>query len=338
MDWQSEATAHLSRVLEKWLRAPVMAGPGPGDVDLALQVGGRRVLVEVKGSDDIPTLSRAADRLARHARAKDLALVVVPYMGPGAQQWAAEHKVSWVDLSGNADVVDDGLFVTISGKKNRFASRGRPSNPFTPRYSRVSRALLADPYQWWRQVDLAATVHLPQGTVSKVVRQLHELGLLERNEQNALRAKSESALFESWRQRYRFTDHTLHRYHLAVRSGEAGLRRLSDELRKAQVKYAATGLSAAWLYTRHADFRLNTFYVMRPPNDPEALGLRPVESGENVWLVVPNDLTGVLYKLDPDKDGVRCVHPVQVLLDLVFQPERAPEAAESVRELLKWRV
>jgi hypothetical protein len=38
-----------------------------------------------------------------------------------------------------------------------------------------------------------------------------------------------------------------------------------------------------------------------------------------------------------EKDGIRCVHPVQVHLDLKEQPERSAEAADRLRaELVTW--
>jgi len=55
-----------------------------------------------------------------------------------------------------------------------------------------------------------------------------------------------------------------------------------------------------------------------------------------LWLVVPND-TGV-FQGAVEKDGIRCVHPAQVYVDLKDHPERAAEAADRLRaELLTWR-
>ncbi|MGM0578383.1 MAG: hypothetical protein ACQEXJ_21845, partial [Myxococcota bacterium] len=109
--------------------------------------------------------------------------------------------------------------------------------------------------------------------------------------------------------------------------------RLAEE---SDLPWAATGLSAAWLWTRHADHRLVTFFTSVPVRDPESLGLRPVEKGENVWLVVPRD-EGVFYAAE-EIEGVRCVQPVQAYLDLLGHPERADEAASALRtDLLGWR-
>jgi hypothetical protein len=80
---------------------------------------------------------------------------------------------------------------------------------------------------------------------------------------------------------------------------------------------------------------VNTVFIDELPRDPEALGLRAVEQGENVWLVVPRD-EGVFYR--KVERGAWCVHPVQVYLDLLAHPERASEAAAHLREeLMVWR-
>ncbi len=323
-------------MLGDWLRAPVEPVDVPGEIDLAFRVGGRLLVVEVKGRDDIASLEGAAAQLVRFASGLEAVTVIaVPYMGPKAREWAARNAASWVDLSGNAELRGEGLCVVVAGEKNRYASPGRPSNPFTPRYARVSRALLADADRWWKQVDLADRVKLPSGTVSKVVQRLDALDLLERNQANELRARAPSLLLDSWAQRNRFSDHALRRYHVTARSGSEALQALVERFAKGTTRWAATGLSAAWLYTSFAGFRLNSFLVDQHPDDPEALGLRPVERGENVWLLVPND-EGAFYGMA--QQGAWCAHPVQVYLDLLSHPERAAEAAHELRsQRLTWR-
>jgi hypothetical protein len=58
--------------------------------------------------------------------------------------------------------------------------------------------------------------------------------------------------------------------------------------------------------------------------------------GANLWLVVPND--ACVFQGAVEKDAIRCVHPVQVYLDLKGHHERSTEAAERLRsELLTWK-
>ena len=52
--------------------------------------------------------------------------------------------------------------------------------------------------------------------------------------------------------------------------------------------------------------------------------------GANIWFVLPDD-SGVFHGATT-RNGVAVVHPVQAYLDVGAQAERAPEAAEHLRD------
>lgn len=145
-------------------------------------------------------------------------------------------------------------------------------------------------------------------------------------------------MLDAWRDEYRFSKHTIIRGHVAARSGDALAHLVGDRLKARSVEHAVTGLAAAWQLTRYATFRIATFYVEAEPDSAlrDELGFREDERGANLWLVVPND-KGV-FQGAGERDGLRCVHPIQTYLDLKEQPERASEAAERLRaDLLNWQ-
>jgi hypothetical protein len=152
-----------------------------------------------------------------------------------------------------------------------------------------------------------------------------------------VRVRDASLLLAAWREEYQFSKHTITRGHIAARSGDAVARFVSDGLIAAGVEHAATGLAAAWQLTHFAAFRIATFFVIGdfPSELRTSLGFREVPRGANVWIATPND-SGVLQGAE-ERDGVRCVHPVQAYLDLKEHPERAAEAANQLRsELISW--
>ena len=90
--------------------------------------------------------------------------------------------------------------------------------------------------------------------------------------------------------------------------------------------------------SRTKTHRIATVYVATDPSPAllDRLGFREDSRGANLWLVVPDD-EGVFHGAI-EKDGIRCVHPGQVYVDLKDHPERAAEAAERLRrDLLTWR-
>jgi len=297
-------------------------------VDIAMDAGGRRWAIQAKTSSSPGTVATVADRLAARDIGDAIPVLVVPFMSPAGARAAAERRLNWIDLSGNASLRDDELHVRVQGRPNRFSSRGRPASPFAPKSSRVARALLLDPARWWRQKDLAEHTELDPGRVSRVVHRLDDEQLLERDRAR-LRPRAPGLLLDAWAGDYRFDRHDIITGHLTG-SGIELARELDVRLEAEAIDHAFTGLPAAWALDHFARFRLVSVYVVGDPRAAaETVGLRRNERGANVQIIGPED-RGVF-------DGQRriedlpCVAPVQVYLDLGHLPERAGEAAERLR-------
>ena len=314
--------------------------PRAQGADAVIEVGETAFVVAWKGSGAAAPVASAIERVQRSASALDrrvIPLVAVPFMGPVGSRRCEEAGVAWLDLSGNARIVAPGIRVLIEGQPNQFKRRGRPINAFAPKSARIARWLLMHPRHPVAQREIAQATGVDEGFTSRIVSRLEENGLVIREPDGGIRPGDPDLLLDSWREVYDFSKHQILPGHVAARSGEEALRLLAGDLQSHGVRYAATGLAAAWLWTRFAGFRLVTMYVTeRPaPEVLEHLGLREEERGANVWLVIPKD-EGV-FQGAGERDGVVCVHPVQVYLDLKGQPERAKEAADHLRaELLKW--
>ena len=311
------------------------------EADAVIDLAGFTFVVEWKGSGGAAPVSTGAAQAWRYAAEigpRAIPLVAVPFMGAVGRERCEEVDVAWLDLSGNARIFAPGIRVRIDGQPNRFKRRGRPSSAFAPKSARIARWLLSHPGRAATQREIAQATDMDEGFTSRIVSRLEEDDLLVRNPDGAIRARDHELLLDAWREDYDFSKHRIQQGHIPARSGDALLRRLADELREQDTRYAATGLAAAWLQTKFAGFRIVSVYLSDPPS-PEVLhrlGFREEGRGANVWLVVPND-DGVFHG-ETEADGVCCVHPVQTYLDLKAHPERASEAAEHLRsELLRWR-
>jgi hypothetical protein len=311
----------------------VSAG-GPGDADFLIAAAGQTFLVEFKTSSGAAPVAMAARQVQERARrihGPAVPLLAVSFMGDVGKQMCEEVGVGWLDLSGNARIIAPGIRIIVDGQPNRFRSVGRPPNLFAPKSSRVVRWLLIHAGEAFTQRQLARATGITEGFVSRIVGRLEQEGYLVREEGAAVRPRDPALLLDAWRDAYQFSKHTLHAGHVAARSGDALLRFTADALLAEGIEHAATGLAAAWLLTRFAAFRIATVFLPADPSPAllERLGFRADPRGANLWLVVPND-AGVFHGA-AEKDGIRCVHPVQAYLDLKGHPERAPEAAERLR-------
>ncbi|MBM4118473.1 hypothetical protein FJ251_12205 [bacterium] len=307
--------------------------------DLLVAAGPTFVVVAIKSTAAAP-IAAAAKKVkacAARIRRRSVPLVAVPFMGEVGRKACEEAGVAWLDLSGNAHIVGPGLRVIVEGKPNRFKTAGRPRSVFAPKSSRIVRWLLIHAGESLTQREIARATGLDEGMTSRLVARLAAEDYLIRDERGAVRAKDPALLLDSWREAYQFSKHTVLQGHIAARSGDALLRFVADALTQQKIEHAATGLAAAWALTRFAAFRIATVYLPADPSSEllDRLGFREDARGANLWLVVPND-EGV-FQGAAEKDGIRCVHPAQVYVDLKGHAERAAEAADRLRtELLTW--
>lgn len=312
-----------------------------GQVQCDAIIKGRKhtFALEWKRSGTLANVALAANSLreqTHRSRPRMIPLVSVPYMGERGRRYCESLDVSWLDLSGNSRITARNLYVRESGCRNRFGRRGPLASPFGPRGSRIARWLLAHPGESFRQRDLAEAAGLNKGYTSRVVRKLLEGQLITLRE-SRVEVDDPGLLLEAWDEAYRFDRHAITPGHITARSGIALTTDIADILEGNQIKYAMTGLPAAWLYTQYASHRLVTVYIEEVPSDElmKQLRFREDRRGANTWFVVPND-EGV-FTCGSTQAGVRCVHPVQAYLDLQEHPERAAEAAEELKyRLLNW--
>ena len=338
---RAEVPAALAGLLEVPMAKVKTRGRSASGEDLVLSLAGLTFVVEWTALPTAGPVAARAEKAAQRARAfakGAIPLVVVPYMSASGRDACQTAGVPWLDLSGNAHITAPGLRIIVGGRPNRFRGPGRPASLFAPKSARVTRWLLMHPGEAFTQRQIARSTGMTEGFVSRIAAGLEHGSYIVREPSGALRAKDPQLLLDAWREAYQFSKHTVIHGHVAARSGDALARFVGDVLVAEQVEHAATGLAAAWQLTHFAAFRIATFFLMGAPSAAllAKLGFREGVRGANLWLVQPND-DGIFQGAE-ERDGLRCVHPVQAYVDLKEHPERAAEAAEKLRaELMNWK-
>ena len=338
---ERDALRSVATHLREWtgLLPDIVEGEhgGPLHLDGEILLGDLRLPVEIKQRGNAATVVGAVEQIGRAGHQPSVVLVV-PYMSREGRDRCADAGLSWIDLSGNARLKASAghthVAVWIEGRPNAFAKTGRPPNAFAPKAARATRSLLlaTEPL---RQAEIAERAGLGPGYTSKVVRRLEDLDLIERVEHNAVAPVSRAALLDAWAGENAYR-HEVIAGHVSGRSGEERARRLADALDERGVPHAFTGLAAAWAYTHAASFRSVSCYVTRDHHsDPVAvasdIGFRTDTEAPNVRLLIPDD-EGV-FEGARVVEGLRCVAPAQVYVDLTREPERADEFAAAIRPL-----
>lgn len=321
----------MPELLEEMLDAPAKFEAVSAPLDLLIKVGKRRFAIEVQGQLLPESLQKDFKTLSRLRPAGSTPVIAVPALTEPRRAALRALGANWIDFAGNAHIRGEDIFIHVDGRSVP-ASVGRPASLFERRSSRLVRALLLEPARTWSVKQAAAAAGLEEGQTSRLLGRLRSQEFIERDASRAYKLLDPARLASAWRDAADFRAHTIHPAHVVGRAGSEITLQVAETLRTQGVRFAATGLSAAWAYDHFAMHRLSTFYVEKAPTGDLAAALRRQNSGldgANVWLVVPND-DGV-FNGTRDVDGLPCVHPVQVWVDLKGHPERAEDAAEHMR-------
>jgi len=128
-------------------------------------------------------------------------LLVAPYMGPELAGKCQELGLAFLDAAGNAFLVEEGLFVLVTGQKpdmTRFRVE-KPMRAFDRTGLRVVFALLVDPpllQAPYREIAKAAGVAL--GTVGWILSDLRDHGFLVEDQQGKRRWIDRERALQAW--------------------------------------------------------------------------------------------------------------------------------------------
>jgi len=250
---EQQALSQVVELLESYLKSQAIEVAfeprlGPNHerprLDLAVSVGGYRFVVEYKSSNLLATVAKGIEQLSNYTpmRQDEIRVLAVPFMGEVASRKCEEAGISWLDLSGNADISGPGLRIHVRGEKNRFVSPGRRENPFAPKSSRIARHLLYRLDHAFTQRELADETGLSEGLVSRIVKTLETQQLLKRDDQGRLTVGKPALLLEAWMQGYDFSKHEIVKGHVAGRSGDEIQVKLGKHFQEKAIEYATPNL------------------------------------------------------------------------------------------------
>lgn len=331
---------HLQEMLSLPPEQVRLLGPmtvGDRELDALIECPAHAFAVEFKGNSSLANIAKAVNTIARLSAGHPwVPMVATRYMTAAGKQHCQESGVSWIDMAGNGHIQAQGLYIHVEGRPDAYKPQGRPSSVFAPKSSRIARWLLIHPERFFHQRELAQATAMDEGFTSRIVSRLEEDRLIRRNRQGQIRVSNPDLLLDAWAEEYDFFKHQVHRTHMPARSGRDLLHAANSRLWSQGWDTAATGLAAAWAIRPFAEFRITTVYLKeRDVTQLPWMGTELEPKGANLWLVLPND-AGVFHGGGVYGEGIACVHPVQVWLDLRAHPERSAEAAQQLRATFHW--
>jgi len=325
------------RIPDGWsLRFRRSEAVGRYRVDLLAEVaspaGESAVLaVEIKRTLEPRDVLRAVEQISAItavALPPAVPVVAAAYLSPRARSMLRDRRVGYVDITGNVriEASTPGLFISTEGadrdpwpREHKLRSlRGRGA-------ARAMRAII-DTRPPYGVRELAQSTGASAPTLSRVLDLLEREAVVTRV-RGAVSTVDWRGALRRWTEDYDQTDSNTPTTVIEPR----GLRALEDKLRATKFAYAATGALAAQQFNPIAPARLAAIYVTDPSQAIKHLDLRETEAGANVVLLEPLD--PVVFERTVERDGLCCVAPSQLAVDLLTGPGREPSQGG---EMLVW--
>jgi hypothetical protein len=272
-------------------------------------------------------------------------VLAMPFVSSRLADLCIQQGWSWYDLAGNCHLDVPGvIYIGQRGFEPVYRVPRPRANLGTPEAARVIRALLAPQNAGIRWTQRSMQAHFgplgkfPEpslGLVNKVVQHLRDEAYIEVLEEGGFRVRDPLKLLYAWRDAYRFDRHERRSY-FTLLQGKTLREALANLDLESGGLAAYAAFSAADLQAPHVRQPKTWIYVQRDflPGLEALTEAKPVDSGENLVILIPND-EGVFYRGDGGSVGdrrMRCTNPVQTYVDLFHCGGRGEEAAEALLE------
>lgn len=294
------------------------------DYILALPEMDKRFFIEVKNT----VYPQRVKEKAALARAQEVELIILTsYVSKKTFNLCKKLHVNIVSAEGNAFISSSPIHID-SFHEVRKKPKGTSGTVFSPKSSRVVRALLCFPDKEWTQKELVESVSISQSQISKVLRSLEGQGFIVYDK--IVKLMEPERLLMEWAAHYRFDRHKKREFSFSSAEYKQGLQALNSRFAESTVTYCFTGWSGAYL---RAPYGINNVYMAYISGGiPEKIeGLYPSRNG-NVNLYEPQD-EGV-FQFVRVVEGINIVSDVQLYLDLYRMPGRAEEQAQHLKDKL----
>jgi len=326
-NYRLRAEEQIARLLPQCWRTSFRDTGGTAGVDAMVELvapDGTTSAVAIEFRTELtPTTAAPAWRALSATGATGL--LMAPRISSRTQEYLRSREMAYVDLVGNAywRLDSPALFISVR------ADRDAPKTPTRGRRLGGKKAgrlirYLCDTNPPHSVGELASTLGIDAGNVSRYLDLLNKDGLVERAARGVVTDVDWEGVLRRWSEDYRRP--TTRSY-----QDPRGQEHFFRGLRSSQGQYVLSGIAGA---TRYAPYTVESA-VLCYSDDVDSfvatLDLQRTERGANVLFAIPFDK--VVYARTQIRDGLIIAAPTQVAIDVLSGRGRELSQAE---ELIRW--
>jgi len=303
------------------------------DIRITLKVKDdvKYIIGEVKNSGEPRYARQAVNQLLRFFESKPdtYGVFVAPYISPRAEAICSEAGIGTIDLAGNCNISFSTIYIRKGGNPNPFTRKQYLRSLYTPKAERVLRVLLNTGPNEWKTEEMAEEADVSLGLVANVKKLLVGQEWMD-SKTVGFSLMEPMALLADWVNNYKIRRNQTLNYYSMLSPAEVEYR-IGEFCKEREIPYGLTGFSGSSRYAPAVRYQRTMAYILGDIDSlVELLGIKSVESGFNLTLLMPYD-EGVLYGLQ-EFDSDKVVSPIQTYLDLKNLIGRGDEAADVLYE------
>ena len=298
-----------------------------------------KLAAQIKARITPQTALSVCEKLAKTPR-DVIPLVFAPVISPRVAEILGQYGIGYVDQAGNCRIRSTHHRLLID--RQGYQSPARPpkgiADLFSPKSSRIIRAMLAQPIKGWQVRELAAhpEIEVSVGLAAKVKQTLIEESYAIENER-LLYLHDPVGLLENWAKRYSGPAEQVPMFFRGnTEEAEQAVARWCQDN---DIAFALGGLSAAWRIAPEVRYNVAVVYVESHRFDRDVFrklesyqGGKPAETGANLLLWCPYDRAVFVGNHRESKNDLPVTSAIQTYLDLKRLGGRGEDAAMAVYE------
>ncbi|MBW2071495.1 MAG: hypothetical protein JRI89_09585, partial [Deltaproteobacteria bacterium] len=224
-------------------------------------------------------------------------LVVAKYLSPDRRKRCQEEGVYFIDLSGNVLLKYDCLHIERIGFPNRYPEKRMGRGPFSDKASLILRAALYDINKLWGVRELARSLGLDPGFVSRMAKELEKRNYASRIG-GKIKLRDPKSLLEDWSREYNYKRNQEVRYFCLAKGPEEIIDKLAAARIPDDIPYGLGLQAGANLVAPYTVYNEVHVYIQNKDNIKRFVGklkLREAREGANLVFLLPYYKHSVFY-------------------------------------------
>ena len=302
-------------------------------IDVEMAGKKKRLIIEVKSRgfpsqilQSIPVLLKAASDIKN-----SYPIFISDFISKKGASLCKENNIGYIDLAGNCYVRLKEVYIEKVGEEQIKRTRSILKKLFSPKATRIIRALVEEPERSWRINELSQALEIALGYTHEVIDKLFKQGYIMRDKKKKIHLSRPTELLNDWASQYRISPEYIHSYYSAVKNPQELIKKIANIFKRNKTIYCFTFHAGASLIAPFMRFNdVHFYYLGNLKEIVRQLELEEIEFGGTVHLIEPYD-EGIFYRKQTI-DGKDVICNTQLYLDLNQYPARGKEQAEFLRK------